>query len=98
MAIAPSKLGQLVAKEWDSDEALIRRLRDAGLIREDATDADLLATFRRAREEDAALPAGERQYNSANERVRVFLGPFLTKKGSNWAVPLKSLELSDDDV
>jgi hypothetical protein len=52
-------------------------------------------TFRRAGEEDAALPEDEREFNSPEERVRVFLAPFLTEKGGRWAVPLESLELPD---
>jgi hypothetical protein len=92
MAIAPSKLGLLVAQEWHSDEALVRRLREARLVRQDASDGDLYATFRKAREEHSALPLGQREYNSPNERVRVFLAPFLSKKGKAWAVPLESLK------
>ena len=98
MAIAPSRLGELVARELHSDDALIRRLRETGLVRDDASDADLRATFRRAREEHSALPPGEREYNSPNERVRVFLAPFLSEKGRDWAVPLKSLEPAADDL
>jgi hypothetical protein len=29
--------------------------------------------------------------------VRVFLEPYLTRKGRKWAEPLKSLDLPDDD-
>ena len=97
MAIAASKLGLLVAQEWHSDEALVRRLRETNLVTKNASDGDLHATFTRAREEHSALPLGQREYNSPNERVRVFLAPFLTKKGKAWAVPLESLKLQDDD-
>ena len=96
MAIAPSKLGRLVADHWLADEALVQRLRELGLVKEDASDDDLRATFRRAREEHAALPSGHREFNSPNERVRVFLAPFLSAKGTRWAVPLHSLDLPDD--
>jgi hypothetical protein len=95
MAIAPSKLGRLIYQEWHSDDALIRRLRETGLVRADATSDDLQSTFRQAREEHSALSEGERAFNSPNERVRVFLAPFLTRKGKRWAVPLDSLKLSD---
>jgi hypothetical protein len=98
MAIAPSKLGRLVAQEWPSDQALLRRLRETGLVTEDTPDGDLRATFLKAREEHAALSLGDRPFNSPNERVRVFLAPYLSKKGRAWAVPLKSLELPEDDV
>ena len=82
MSVASSKLGLLIAQEWHSDEALVRRLREAGLVRQDASDDDLHTTFRKARDEDSALPLpGQREYNSPNERVRVFLAPFLSKKG-----------------
>lgn len=91
MAIAPSKLGQLIAREWHSDEVLAQCLRRAGLVRKDASDDDLQATFKKAREEHFALGRGGREYNSPNERVRVFLAPFLTRKGEAWAVPLTSL-------
>src|SRR5262245_56758343 len=96
MAIAPSKLGQLVAEEWDSVEGLVRRLREAGLVRDDVPDDDLRAAYRRARDEDLAMSPEQRHYNSPNERVRVFLAPFLTEKGTAWAVPLDSLKLPDD--
>jgi hypothetical protein len=92
MAIAPSKLGQLIAQEWHSDDALVRKLREMGLLIEDVSDDDLRATFARAREEDSALPPGRREFNSPNERVRVFLAPFLTSRGRRWAVPLRHLE------
>ncbi len=95
MAIAPSKLGRLVAADWHSDGALVQKLRATGLVRDDATDDDLQATFKHARDEHAALRPGDRRFNSPNERVRVFLAPFLTKKGNDWAEPLKSLELPD---
>jgi hypothetical protein len=98
MAIAPSKLGRLVAQEWHSDDGLVRRLRETGLVRESVSDDDLRATFLKAREEHLALPAGQREYNSPNERVRVFLAPFLTGKGTDWAVPLESIDLPDDDT
>src|SRR5436309_1728143 len=97
MAIAPSKLGRIVAQHWHSTDSLVRRLRESNLVREDASDEDLRATFRMAREENSALPPGEREYNSPNERVRVFLAPFLSDKGRTWAVPLKSLQLPDHD-
>ena len=44
-----------------------------------------------ARAEHSTHPAGP-EYNSPHERVRVFLAPFLTDKGTAWAVPLRSLE------
>jgi hypothetical protein len=94
MAIAASKLGRLIAQEWQSEDALIRRLREADLVTSDATDDDLRTTFRKAREEHARL--GHRPENSPNERVRVFLAPFLIEKGQRWAVPLHSLDLPDD--
>jgi len=96
MAIAPSKLGRVVTSAWTSDEALLVRLRDLGLVAADASSDELMAVFRRAREEHAALPEGSRRFNSPNERVRVFLGPYLSDKGRAWAVPLTSLDLPDD--
>ena len=75
----------------------MRKLRGSGLVREDASDEDLRATFRMAREEDAALLPRERKYNSPTERVRVFLKPYLSDRGRRWAVPLESLHLPDED-
>ena len=49
--IAPSKLGRLVAREWQSDDGLVHRLREKGLVRAGVSDDDLKATFRQAREE-----------------------------------------------
>jgi hypothetical protein len=110
MAIAPSKLGRFVVQEgfsWPTnhlaarrefgtaDETLVRRLRETGLVRPEATDGEVAETFRAARSEHAA--GGYSPFNSPNERVRVFLEPYLTKKGREWAEPLKSLDLPDDD-
>jgi hypothetical protein len=65
-------------------------------VRKDVADVDLHAMFRKAREEHSALPPGRQKFNSPNERVRVFLAPFLSEKGTEWAVPFKSLDLPDD--
>jgi len=86
--IAPSKLGGLVAQEWQSDDVLLLKLRQLRLVRREVSDEDLKRTFRRAREEDSARSP----FNSPDERARVLLGPFLTCKGARWAVPLRSLE------
>ena len=96
MAIAPSKLGWLVARTMGTDDALVHNLRASGLVRSDVSDADLVRTFERDREEHESLPAPDRPYNSPEERVRVFLAPYLTAKGRAWAVPLESLDLPDD--
>jgi len=95
MAIAPSKLGQLVEAEWHSEETLILKLREHGLVRKDTSDAELRSTFQQAKDEHAALPSGQRRFSSMNERVRVFLKPFLSAKGKAWAEPLESLKLPD---
>ena len=89
MAIAPSKLGEFVLQNRASDDRLLRCLRKAGLVRSDVSDADLKATFQAARDEHAAC--GYSPYNSPHERVRVFLEPYLSRKGLRWAVPLESL-------
>ena len=110
MAIAPSKLGGFVVREgftWPrsessaaedysaSDERLVHRLRETGLVRADVTDAAIAATFQAARREHA--DGGYSLYNSPHERVRVFLEPYLEAKGHRWAVPLESLDLPDGD-
>ena len=92
MAIAPSKLGRLVAQEWHSAENLVLALRDRRLVRSSVSDEELKAVLARVREEHDTLPPGQREFNSPNERVRVFLHPYLTWKGKRWAVPLNSLE------
>jgi hypothetical protein len=97
MAIAPSKLGEFVDQAWKSADELISQLRERGLVREVANDDQLRATFERARAEHRALPDDDWEYNSLEERVRVFLAPFLTTKGAQWAVPLDSLDLPDDE-
>jgi hypothetical protein len=109
--IAPSKLGRFVSHEgfsWQTsqeaaptdfdatDETLVRRLREMGLVRPEVNDAEIVETFRAARTEHAA--GGYSHFNSPDERVRVFLQPYLTRKGRKWAEPLKSLELPDDDT
>ena len=95
MAIAPSKLGRLVATYWHSADAIIRELRAKGLIRPDVGDQEVIATVVHARDEHAKLDEGTREFNSPNERVRVFLAPYLTAEGRRWAVPLDSLKLPD---
>lgn len=98
MAIAPTKLGRLVATYWSSDEdSLIQQLRQAGLVRAGVSNEDLRLTFQKARDEHEALPRANRDFNSPDERVRVFLEPYLTDRGARWAVPLHSLDLPDDD-
>ncbi|NOT47576.1 MAG: hypothetical protein HOP17_07475 [Acidobacteria bacterium] len=94
MAIAPSKLGGFVLRYQHSDQTLLLRLREVGLVRPDAADADVKATFQAAREEHAA--GGYSPDNSPHERVRVFLEPYLSDKGRKWAEPLESLELPDE--
>lgn len=94
MAIAPSKLGRFVLREGASDDLLMRSLRQTGLVRADVADADLKATFQAARDEHAA--GGYSPFNSPNERVRVFLEPYLSEKGRRWAEPLSSLNLPDE--
>jgi hypothetical protein len=109
MAIAPSKLGRFVCDEgfrWPTnesapldfsaaDEILVRRLRAIGVVRPEVSDGDIAETFRAARREHAAH--GYSFFNSPHERVRVFLQPYLTRKGRAWAEPLTSLNLPDDD-
>jgi len=58
---APSKLGDFIEPQmWDADDALLRSLRAAGLVRSNATDDELIAAFRRARQEHEAMSEGER--------------------------------------
>lgn len=94
MAIAASKLGLFVLREGTSDDLLLVRLRETGLVRADVTDDDVKATFQAARDEHAA--GGYSPFNSPHERVRVFLRPYLTEKGRQWAEPLRSLNLPDE--
>jgi hypothetical protein len=79
-----------------SDDVLLRQLRAAELVRPDVSDGDVILTFVRAREEHERTPVTDRPYDSPEERVRVFLAPYLTTKGRAWAVPLKSLNLPDE--
>jgi hypothetical protein len=95
-AIAPSKLGQFIYHEWSSDEVLLGRLREAGLVRLEVSDEKLMAVFEKVRREHSATSVALRNFNSPEERVRVFLEPYLTDKGRLWAVPLASLELPDE--
>jgi hypothetical protein len=92
MAIAPSKLGRLISDEWKSEDTLVRKLRAAGLVKRGVSDAQLKETLRRAREEHEQIHENDRLFNSPNERVRVFLHPYLTWKGRRWAIPIASLE------
>jgi len=83
---------------WHSGSALPEVLRQQRLVRADVSDEDLEAAVNRALIEDATLPSGQRECNSPNERVRVFLEPFLTARGRLWAEPLRSLRLADGDA
>jgi hypothetical protein len=96
MAIASSKLGRLVRQEGESDDRLILRLRDMGLVKPAVSNADLVRVFEQARAEHRALSDAERSFNSPHERVRVFLAPYLTARGQKWAVPLESLHIPDE--
>ena len=71
-------------------------VHEVGLVSSDASDNELTAVFRKARDEHLAIPEGARAFNSPHERVRVFLEPYLTDKGRHWAVPLDSLDLPDE--
>lgn len=73
---------------WLSDDALLLKLRQLRAVRCEVSDEDLKGAFGRAREEDSALPPSLREFNSPNERVRVFLGQFSTRKCARRAVPL----------
>jgi hypothetical protein len=90
-----SKLGRFVVQEgfsWPTnqlaasrdfsvaDETLLRRLREADLVRPGATAIEVAETFRAARSEHAGH--GCSPFNSPNERVRVFLEPYLTRMGA----------------
>jgi hypothetical protein len=109
MAIAPSKLGEFVMDEgfsWPirktdppvdytmSNLTVVCRLREKELVRDDVSDAQLIRTFEAAREEH--IEGDYSCYNSPQERVRVFLEPYLTDKGRRWAKPLESLRLPDE--
>jgi hypothetical protein len=50
MAIAPSQLGWLIFREWQSVDAPVRRRREIDLVREDVSEYDLKGIFRKARE------------------------------------------------
>ncbi len=99
MAIAPSKLGQFVAERiWEGNDALVRSLRAAGLVKPKISDGELISVFRKVREEHEALSEEVPAYNSPNERICVFLEPYLSSKGRKWAVSLESLDLPDDET
>jgi hypothetical protein len=54
MAIAPTKVGGFVSREGTSDDILLRRVREVGLVRADVADSDITATFQAARDEHDA--------------------------------------------
>jgi len=98
MAIAPSKLGRVIAEcMYSGGNALVYRLRQDDLVRADASNENLIAALDKALEEHAAIAEGVRAFNSPNERVRVFLEPYLNTKGKRWAVPLESLKIPDGE-
>jgi hypothetical protein len=83
MASPPTKLSSFVCSLWTSDEALLMFLRDAGLLRPDASNDDLMAGFRKAREADASRGFAP----SRDQRVLAFLEPHLSNKGHAWSKP-----------
>lgn len=91
----PRDASAVQRESGEADETLVSRLRETGLVRPDATNGEIAETFRAARSERAA--GGYSPFNSPEERVRVFLEPYLTPKGRRWAEPLRSLDLRDDD-
>lgn len=95
--IASSKLGNLVGRHWHSEALLIRLLRERQLVRSEVSDMLLTMVITQAREEHQAMSDGQQMFNSPDERTRVFLEPYLTRKGRRWAVPLTSLTLDDDE-
>jgi hypothetical protein len=92
MAIKPTKLGQFVRQNWDDDDSLLRRLREAGLLRRGANDTKISEVIGQARDEHRAIRDAERMFNSPYERVRVMLRPFLNARGRAWAVPWNTPE------
>ena len=95
MAIAPSKLGRFVSPYLSSPDAFLAALRNAGLVEPSASDEDVKHTLQRAEDEHAQIPEAMQVFNTPHERVRVFLGPYLTPKGQLWAEPLVWLGLLD---
>jgi len=93
MAIAPTKLGGFVSREGASDDILLRRLREERLVRPEVADADITATFQAARDEHEA--GGRSPYNSPEERVSLFLQPYLTDKGRIWADYFASQQMAE---
>lgn len=80
----------------DGDNALLRSLRSSELVRPESSDNELTGVIERAQDEHDSLPESRRPYNSPHERVRVFLAPYLSDKGQQWAVPIDSIDLPDD--
>jgi hypothetical protein len=79
-------------------DALVSSLRAAGLVKPDVPDSALVAAFEKARAEDGYRYDRELTFNTRHERIRVFLAPYLTAKGTKWAVPLASIGPEDDNV
>jgi hypothetical protein len=86
MAMPASRLLRFVASAWTSDEALLVLLRDSGLVKPDASNDELMAGFRKVREEYTALPEGP-HFGSREGSVVGFLQRYLSDKGREWAVP-----------
>ena len=89
MAPPPTRLSRFVGSLWTSDEALLMFLRDAGLLRPDASNDHLMAGFREARETEARRPEASPGLGSASRdpRVLAFLTPHLSDKGRAWSRP-----------
>lgn len=90
MATAPTKLGQFVQQNWSEDDALLRSLRQAGLVRRSVSDDEVMAVIRQAREENQAISESVRHFSFPHERVRLYLQPYLTAEGRTWSLPRNS--------
>lgn len=91
-AFRPIDLGSGLALTSSSTSSRSRLSSSPGI----GIGGEIGQTFRAARSEHAA--GGYSPFNSPQERVRVFLEPYLTPKGQRWAEPLSSLDLPDDDA
>jgi len=60
MAIAPSKLGRLIADNRSFEDTLVCQLRENGLVKPGLSDDEIKDTFTRALEEHARIDEGMR--------------------------------------
>ena len=87
MAIPRSKLSDLIGPSTSPID-ILTRLREVGLLSEEAPDGEVLSRIQEAFAEEASEHRKQGfTWASADTRIPAKLTPYLSKKGREWAIP-----------